>query len=224
MKTLFCATFFIFILPSLALAQEQEDEPGLGTRADEPGLLTFLEENMRVTEGPSSSQPPFRLEMAFGYSSLLVDPDVGSGYGGGLYFAYGLNRRIGVELTTFFSRNFYEGQLGSFGTSFLAGNLTLGPIFQLTRPGSRLTITIDTGIGGYLIVPIFQESLWTLGISGGATLAFRLTRWFGIGLKWRYHLFNLARLSGPEFKDLKAFMKVGVIDRMEIPGYLAFYF
>jgi hypothetical protein len=31
-------------------------------------------------------------------------------------------------------------------------------------------------------------------------------------------------MAGPAYIDLKSFSKVGVMDRMEIPAYLAFYF
>lgn len=169
--------------------------------------------------------PAFRLELAAGWSSLLIDPDVGEGYGGGFFAAWGIHRRLGVELSVFFSSNPFEGALGKVGYRFLAGNVTMGPIIQLTRPGSRFMVTVDLALGAYLIVPVLQDSRWTLGFSGGLTIGYRIARWFGLGLKWRYHLFNVARLAGPEdYYDVKSLQKVGVIDRMELPGYLAFYF
>jgi hypothetical protein len=213
---------FSFLLwsPAAAMAQPA-DEPGTVNAVDEPRLS--LKEGVLST-APGTSLPMFRLEVGFGYSSLLVDPDVGGGYGGGFFFAWGLHHRLGVELTVFFTSNSFTGQLGSYGASFMAGNITVGPILQLTRPGSRFSITADLGLGAYIVVPVLQENTWSLGISGGLTFGLRFTRWFGIGVKLRYHLFNLARISGPEYRDLKSFNTVGVVDRLEIPGYLAFYF
>jgi hypothetical protein len=208
------------LLPALSWAESQGDEPGVTTDGEQP----FPKVKQSLSAPSPEDLPAFRLELGFGYASLLVDPDVQEGLGGGMYLAYGLHKRFGVELTAFFSKNAFEDLLGSIGTSFLAGNITLGPIFQVTPPGSRVSVTLDLGMGTYLVVPIFQESVWTLGFSGGATFALHVTDWFGVGLKCRYHLFNLATISGPELFDLKAFMKIGVIDRLEIPGYLAFYF
>jgi hypothetical protein len=207
-------------------AQAQDLSPG---PVDEPGLVEVLDE-----PGPSFDTsrptiadprlPAFRLELAFGYSSLVVDPDLKDGIGGGIFIGYGLHRRIGVELSTYFAKNDYNDLLGNIGATFLAGNLSLGPIFQLTTPGHPFSLTAELGLGGYYIIPVFQQTVWTFGLSGGVTLAYRFTSWAGVGLKCRYHLFNLATISGPELKDLKSFMKVGVVDRLEIPGYLAFYF
>ncbi len=222
------------ILLSLLLAPTAwaaGDEPGSSSPgAEEPGLRLELagpdaSVARRIREPAAPAGPRFRLDFAFGLSSLLVDPDVGEGFGGGLSLTYGLHRRVGVELTLFFGQNPYDGKLGSFDVSFLAGNISLGPTIQLTSPGSRFIVTADLSLGSYLVVgrPI-QEDSWSLGVAFGMTLGLKLTRWFGIGIKPRYHLFNLARLGGGELKDLKSFTKVGVIDRFELPGYLAFYF
>ena len=209
--------------PAAARAADPLDEPGARSVTDEPGTTLVVPVDFRSL--PTASKvPAFRLEFGFGLSSLVVDPDMDQGMGGGLYLAYGLHRRVGVELTAFFGRNKYNGTLGSYGASFLAGDVTLGPVFQLTRPGSRFSVTADLGLGAYVVVPFLQDSEWSLGISGGLTLGLRVTRWFGIGVKGRYHLFNLARIAGPELRDMKALMKVGVIDRLEIPFYVAFYF
>jgi hypothetical protein len=197
-----------------AVAHAGADEPGAAAALEEPG------NEIRTVPGPVEKAPAFRLELAFGWASLVKDPDLGQGMGGGLFLAWGLNHRLGVELSVFVSANPYQGALSTYG-QFLAGNITVGPIIQLTRPGSRFMATIDLGMGAYYIPLLLQESVWTFGISAGLTLGYRFARWFGIGIKARYHLFHLA---GGEFRDLKSFQKVGVVDRFEMPGYMAFYF
>jgi hypothetical protein len=200
------------------------DEPGMQQLVeDEPALFTSGIAKPSFSETTVSS-PKWRIETAFGYSSLVVDPDVGEGMGGGLFFGYRFQRWLGAELSVFFSHNPYEGELSQIGTSFLAGNINLGPVLQLTPPGSRLSVSIDTSLGAYIVVPIVQQSTWTLGVSAGLSFAVHLTDWMGVGVKCRYHLFNLAHISGPEIRDIKSFMNLGVIDRLEIPAYLAFYF
>lgn len=208
------------LLSSSALAGV--DEPGAGTILEEPAMDRL--DVLRAPAGPLEKPVAFRLELGFGWSSLVVDPQVGQGMGGGLYLAWGLNHRFGVELTVFFSTNPYDGKLaslGSYGYAFMAGNITLGPIVQLTRPGSRFMVTFDLGLGAYVIPQVLQDMVWTFGISGGFTVGYRLARWFGFGIKLRYHLFHL---GGPDFRDPNAFQNVGVVDRFEMPGYLAFYF
>jgi hypothetical protein len=210
-------------------AAAQGDEPGAPTLAapDEPGVRLAADAVVAATAAaaPAGPRPPaFRVELGFGLCSLLYDPDLAAGYGGGINIAWGMHRRFGVEASIYFGRNPYEGQLGSYGTSFLAGNISLGPVVQLTRPGSRFAISAELALGAYIVVPFFQEDSWTLGLAGGLTFALKITRNLAIGIKPRYHLFNLARISGPELKDIKALMKIGVIDRFELPGYLAFYF
>lgn len=202
-------------------AEAQVDEPGALVLLDEPGVT--------VRDAPASPRlsprlPMFRLELAAGYSTLLVDPDIGQGYGGGLFLGWGLHRRLGAEASIYITNNPFTGQFASIGNSFLAGNIDLGGIVQLTRPGSRFSLTLDAGLGFYLIVPVLEGNVWTFGLYTGLTFAVHITRWFGIGVKCRYHLFNLATVSGPEYRDLKSFNKVGIIDRLEIPAYLAFYF
>jgi hypothetical protein len=194
------------------------DAPGIDGGLDEPGItITDIPE-------PANDAPAFRVELAFGLSSLVVDPDINQGIGGGIYVAYGLQSWIGVEATVFASHNTYKGQLGDASAAFSGGNISLGPIFQLTKPGARFSVTIDTALGFYHVVPTVQEGIWTLGISLGATIGVRLTSWFGIGIKPRYHLHNLANVSGPELLDLKSLRRVGVVDRLEVPAYAAFYF
>jgi hypothetical protein len=209
-------------LPPSSTTDEPMTRAPLG---DEPGPAAELQRAATAESGARGPRlPAFRLELAFGYNSLLVDPDVGHGFTGGLYFAWGLHRRVGAELSVAFSKNPYEGLLATLGADFWSGNITAGPIVQLTRPGSRISVTIDTGMGVYLVAPILQESVWTFGLSMGLTASIHLTRWLGLGVKCRYHLFNLANLSDHDLRDPKALMKVGVVDRLEIPVYLAFYF
>jgi hypothetical protein len=207
------------------------DEPGSTfAETEEPGLRWELPGPEAVAvrgaaSTPGVGLPRFRIELGFGLASLLVDPEVSEGMGGGISLSYGLHRRIGVEASIFFATNGYDGKLGSFDVAFLSGNISLGPTLQLTRPGGRWLATLDLAIGSYLVIgrPI-QEDSWSFGIAFGMTLGLKLTRWFGVGIKPRYHLFNLAHLAGGELKDLKALTPVGVIDRFELPGYLAFYF
>ena len=223
------ALIVVLLLPVTARAAG--DEPGSGAPPiEEPGIRWEIAGPDAVVarrgpEAPPAKVPRFRLDFGFGLSSLLVDPDVKEGYGGGLSVTYGLHQRIGVEASVFFAKNDYEGKLGTFDVAFLAGNISLGGTLQLTPPGNRWLATFDLALGSYLVVgrPI-QEDSWSFGIAMGMTLGLKLTRWFGIGIKPRYHLFNLARLGGGELKDLKSFTKVGVIDRFELPGYMAFYF
>ena len=197
-------------------ANSAVDEPGLDLRVDEPGL------SYRLPSSPSLAQ--VRLELAFGYASLLEDPDIEEGYGGGIFVAWGIHQRLGVEASVFVSNTPFGRELGEIGSTFAVGNINLGPMVQLTRPGQRFSVTAELTMGAYMVVPLVQETVWSLGFGGGLTFSLKLTRWLGVGLKWRYHLFNIARLSGPELRDLKAFRKVGVVDRMELPGYVAFYF
>jgi len=202
---------------------EELDEPGAWSALEDPGLGSL---RLRQTGEPAPSGPPFRLGLEFGLSSLVVDPEVSEGIGGGLNLAWGVHRRLGVELSGFFSKNTYTDSLGSYGASFLAGNVCLGPTVQLTRPGSSFTISADAGLGAYVAYAMYslREGTWSLGLYGGLSLGYKLTRWMGVGIKLRYHLFNLARMAGPDLKDIKALMTVGVIDRLELPGYVAFYF
>ena len=213
------------------------DEPGLLVPLDEPGAplrrvnetgpsKTGASQRGPSEKGASSTthHPAFRVALAFGLSSLVVDPDINQGIGGGLYVAYGLQTWIGVEATVFVSHNTYNGRLGEANAAFSGGNISLGPIFQLTRPGARFSMTLDLGVGFYHVAPTIQAGIWTLGVSGGLTLGIQLTRWLGIGIKPRYHLHNLATVSGPDLMDLKSLRGVGVIDRLEVPVYVALSF
>jgi hypothetical protein len=221
-KALGLALVFVFAFPAAAIATPLAslDEPGM-ENLDQPGV--FIKQP-RLAPSPARTGPRFRVELGFGLSSLVVDPDAQQGIGGGLYVAYGLHSWIGVEASLTAGHNPFKGQLGDAGTSFSGLAVSVGPIFQLTPPSSRFSATIDLGIGAYWIVPIVQDDIWTLGVSMGTTLGFKLTSWFGIGIKIKYHLFNLATLSGPDLLDLKSFQKTGVVDRLEVPGYVAFYF
>lgn len=198
------------------------DEPGMAAlEADEPGIAASVASSAAPARGPI-----LRIDAAFGLSSLLADPDVGEGYGGGLSVVYGMRHRMGAELSVFVANNPYQGPIAELGgfPSFLAGNISVGPNVQLTRPGARLSITLEALIGAYVIVPpvLVQDPAWTLGFAGGATLLYRFTRWLGVGLKVRYHLFNVANIAGPALIDRKAFDALGVIDRFEVPAYVAF--
>lgn len=217
--------------------QVEFDEPGVydfledpyspPTIIDEPGTYYYQEQNLLLPDfdpAKVSDSPRFRLELGAGPTSLLVDPDLGSGYGAGAYLTYGLHNRLGYMLSAFFSKNDYKGKLGQAGHAFLAGNITLGPTVQLTPPGSRVIVSLDFGLGGYLIVPVVQDNVWSLGVLGGTTLAWRLAKHFGLEIRCHYHLFNVFNISGPLFKDLVALKNVGVVDRLEIPLLLAYYF
>ena len=72
-------------------AQEVADEPGLAFTAGEPerptSALAFSLEEVPVKR--------VRLALAFGYSSLLVDPNVAQGMGAGLFISYEFYRRFG---------------------------------------------------------------------------------------------------------------------------------
>lgn len=206
--TLYLLTTSLAAAP--ARAEGGADEPGASLGPDEPGIVV-------VRGDGGGTERPFQLELGFGWASLLEDPDVGEGFGAGINFSYEIGRRIGAELSFFFSKNPYDDTLGDIGTNFLAGSITLGPTVRLTPDNSRIKVTADLGLGPYVIIPYLVDNTWTLGISGGLTMTLRIASWFGVAVKMRYHLFNLATLGGPELRDLKAFMKVGVIDRFELP-------
>ncbi len=214
-----------FSLPALAresapfVNAKANDEPYEPPSPDEPGIAKHFDAGS--DDFPSMRR---RFELGFGYSSLLVDPDVAEGIGGGLFFSWEFYRRIGAELTVFVSKNPYEGTLGDIGANFILGNITLGPSLRLSPPNDFFAAYLDLGLGTYVIVPYLLETTWTLGMSGGVSLLLKVTRWFGISIKLRYHLFNLATIAGPDLRDLKALMKVGVADRFEIPLCLAFMF
>jgi hypothetical protein len=203
------------------------DEPNPYMSPEEPGLTDPRAPVASISASPQKSRPDnrFRLEAGFGWSSLVVDPDVGEGFGVGLYMSWEFFWRLGVEASVYFAKNPYdEDALGNIGRDFLSGNISLGPSMRLTPANSRYILTADLLLGTYIIVPVLQENIWTMGLSGGFSFSVRLFSWFGISVKFRYHLFNLATLSGPELLDLKSLNDVGAIDRFEIPVCLAFYF
>lgn len=198
------------------------DEPGDPSAVDEPGIeLPVLQVAVAAPEARLSL---IRVELAFGLSSLLVDPDVGEGYGGGLHVGVRLVPRVELEVAAAVGVNPYKDLLGGAASLFLAGQVTLGSSVHLLAPEGRLNLTVDAGLGAYVLVQGFQAESWTLGFYGGATFSVKLTSWFGVGVRLRYHLFNVAQIAGPEFRDLKSFTAVGVVDRFELPAYLAFYF
>ena len=203
--------------------RRSSDEP-FPHRGDEPGLKG------RVALAPASESGWgkwwYRLELGFGWASLMDDPDLDEGYGGGAYFTFGFHRRWGAELGIYFGSNDYNQELGEIGSAFMAGAITMGPVFHVLDPAGRLNLTLELGIGWYVIVPppILQDESWTLGIYGGATLSFKVFSWVGVGVKLRYNLFNMGVVSGDELRDIKALKPMGVVDRFELPIFLAFYF
>ena len=217
MKYILCAALSLALFPLQVLGAEPE-EPGVGSMSEEPGAVRSFRsrEQGRIDR--------VRLELGAGYASLLADPDAKEGYGGGLYVSVEVYWRLGVEVSGFFARNVYEGDLGEFGASFLAGNISLGPIMRLTPAGSRLLATVETAVGFYPIVPLLGEEIWTMGVSFGFTVAIKITSWLGLSIKPRYHLFNLGNISGSELRDVKAFSAVGTVDRFELPLCVSFFF
>ena len=240
MKTGVCAAILVVFLAAPAAAQGgdydlgTDEETGRGETwssdepfprtGDEPGLKRRLE----LTPDTSSGWGKFwfRTELTFGWASLLDDPDMEQGYGGGLSFTFGFHRRVGAEAGLFFASNPYSEELGDIGTSFLAGAITMGPVFHLLDPGGRLTLTLDAGIGFYVIIPppILQDEAWTFGIYGGGTFGVRVFSWLNVGVKLRYHIFNISTVSGEDLRDIKALNEMGVVDRFELPVYIAFYY
>ena len=102
----------------------------------------------------------------------------------------------------------------------------MGPVFNVLDPGGRLFLTLDAGIGWYVIIPppILQDEAWTFGIYGGATFGVKIFSWLGAGIKLRYHLFNLSTVAGEDLRDIKALNEMGVVDRFELPVFVAFYY
>ena len=85
-------------------------------------------------------------------------------------------------------------------------------------------MSLDAVFGGYLVIHPLQESTWTTGVGGGFTLGKQLTGWLSVGIRVRYHVFNMSRVSGPEIIDIKALRPVAMVDRLEVPAYVAFHF
>lgn len=191
---------------------------------DAPGFSLAFCDQPTIRAQNNSSFPSLRVELAFGLSSMVVDPDLQQGIGGGLYLGFNLNRWLGIEASIFGSYNQYKGDLGSAGPGFSGFNITIGPSFLLTPPKYPLFFSIDLGAGAYYILPFIQESVWEVGFSAGLTLGFRFNQHFGVGIKPRYHIHNIKTLAGPELFDPKSFKQIGVVDRLEVPFYVAFYF
>ena len=77
---------------------------------------------------------------------------------------------------------------------------------------------------GWVAESTEQDEAWTLGIYGGGTFGVRVFGWLGVGVKLRYHIFNLSTVSGEDLRDIKALNEMGVVDRFELPVYIAFYY
>lgn len=201
------------------------DSPARYTRVgDEPRLIGRATTTVSTPSGWGDWW--LRTEVAFGWSSLVVDPDIDEGYGGGLFITAGFHRRVGLELSVYFAENPFNGKLGEPGSTFLSGNISFGPVVRLLDPAGRLQITLEAGMGFYLIPPppILQDPAWTLGIYGGGDLSFRIFSWLGVGFKLRYQLFNLTTVSGSDLRDIKSFQTMGVVDRLDLPVYLSFHY
>jgi hypothetical protein len=207
-----CLVLALSLVPAAARA-------GTPDTADEPGLAGLSQR----AEGTGVGSFWFETALAFGYSSLLADPDVDHGYGGGLDFTFGFHPRLGVHVSVYFTTNPYTEQLGAIGSSFLAGNITLGPVVRLLPPQWRTQLNLMGGLGAYIVyvAPGLWQEDWNFGINFGAALSVKIVSWLGVGVRLRYHIFNLA---GGQMKDVKSFTEVGVLDRLELPVFVAFYF
>jgi len=207
--------------PRRMLPAQTHDGPMLAERID-PNVVQGAD----VFDEPETpaSNGPFRFALSFGGSSLVVDPDMEVGIGGGLELAAWLSRRFGLELSAFGSQNAYKEGLGDTGIAFWVVNVTLGPTIRLTSPSSEWLVSLDGVFGGYMVISPLQESTWTTGIGGGITIGKQLTRWMSVGIRARYHVFNISHLSGPEIIDIKALRPVAMVDRLEVPAYVAFHF
>jgi hypothetical protein len=224
------AVFLVSLLHGVAVGADPIDEPGLVQAFDEPGLQPASAKTVIVAESSppaSPAQHTLRLELGAGLSSLVVDPDATAGYGGGAYLGYEYGR-FGAELTVFLARNNYSGQLGDAGSaildSFIAGNISLGPTFLVTSPDKPYHVRLDVAFGTYPIANAIQQLVWTFGLSAGVSVGYRINRWFGVGAKLRYHLFNLTQFGGDMLLDRATLQEIGVVDRLEIPIYVGLYF
>ncbi|MFH1132020.1 MAG: hypothetical protein V1754_11835 [Pseudomonadota bacterium] len=214
-----CLYILVFLLDA-GLAHAI-DEPGIDDSFfDEPGMVISKSETGSATE-PEPDLYRVRLELGFGYASLLADPLVGEGFGGALHLGVRIHSRVEIEAAVFAGANSYEGLISAAAPYFLAANVSLGTSVHLLPLSSRFFLTLDVGSGAYMVFSPLDGVVWNWVIHGGLSLGFRFTSWMGVGVKCRYHLFNLA---GPGFRDLNSLTLVGVIDRLEMPAYLAFYF
>ena len=168
----------------------------------------------------------YRLDLSFGWVSLAEDPDLDQGFGGGFSLAMGFHPRVGVEFTFFVGQNAFNGEFGTIANSaFLAWNLSLGPVVRLTPESWPVSVTAELSLGFFGIKdPIRQDAAWTLGVSGGATVAYHLRRWIAVGFKLRYNLFNLSSIAGEELLDIKSLEPLGTLDRFELPIFVGFFF
>ena len=211
----------LVLLPCLAWAGEDapvahRDEPRLDQR-------TGLSRNPYANAHHSFW---YRLDLAFGWVSLAEDPDLDEGYGGGFSFAVGFHPRVGAEFNLFVGQNAFNGVFGTIdNSSFLAFNLSLGPVVRLTPETWPVSVTGELAFGFYGIKdPIRQDLAWTLGVSGGVTVAYHIRRWVAVGFKARYNLFNLSSVAGEELLDIKTLDPLGVLDRFELPLFVGFFF
>ncbi|MCB9556204.1 MAG: hypothetical protein H6707_08895 [Deltaproteobacteria bacterium] len=210
----------LVVLPAgTGWAAPGSDAPGDSeseSSADAPGLAR------RFAPAKASH---FVAEIAFGLSSLLDDPDVKQGIAGDLRIAWFPGAAsFGLEASAAVAKNDYSGSLGQAGTTFIAGNISFGPTMRWIGAGGGYQLSTSFTLGGYLVVPPVQEWSWSLGVAFGGACAVRVVSWLWVGVRLRYHLFNLTSLSGPALLDIKGFQKVGVIDRLEIPFYVSLQF
>jgi len=234
----FVAALAAFCCALLPTAAGGADEPGISPLIDEPGLMPQRPrdpprpppERRAATptvkkSAKGSDAVGVRLEFGFGLASHVVDPDVEAGYGGGLFLGW-VPTWIGVEASLVVTGNRLSGEVAELagGFTLVAGNVSAGPVFSLTKPSSRWVLTFESGIGSYIFVSPVQGAVWTFGMYFGGTLGVKIGSWFGIGIKPRYHLFNMATISGPKLLDLRSLTEVGVLDRFELPGFVALYF
>ena len=189
---------------------------------DDPALARRLSAETRLQAAPPRANVPeprlFRLGLAFGYASPLVDPDLHEGYGGSVDLALG--RRLAVELRGTAAYHRYVEPLDNLGVQFISGDITLGlgyPI--LLRPGVRVDAL--AGLGPAWMTTWLGIN-WSLGTVAGLGVEWSLTSWFGIRLEARYHLFHLIELGGAKFYDRRSLREVGPIDRFDLPLGLVF--
>ncbi|MBW2731506.1 MAG: hypothetical protein JRH20_03880 [Deltaproteobacteria bacterium] len=193
---------------------------------DEPGItLQRAPSATPDTDAPDTDAPAFWVRLGAGMSSLVVDPDINTGVAATLALGMRIYRRFSVEAQLAAAYNPFGGDLGEAGhVAFGGGSLSLAPQIELTRPGAAFAVILDTGIGFYYTAPMLQEGSWSLGFSAGMGLEWRIFHWLALGVRARYHLFNITRISGPELIDVKSVQQIGIVDRLEIPGYVALTF
>lgn len=212
-------TLFAALL--VAMAAEAADEPGMAGVLDEPGITLV----QTPSAEPSVDAPRFWVRLGAGISSLVVDPDVNTGVAGTLALGVRLYGRLSLEAQIAAAYNTFGGDLGEAGSfAFGGGSVSLVPQFEITPPGAMFAVLVDGGLGFYYTAEMLQDSSWSLGFSAGVGLEWRIFGWLALGVRARYHLFNVARISGPELIDVKSVQKIGLVDRLEVPGYVALTF